>query len=137
MDGWLESAVNLTAETGPWRRYRDLPGLRRGRANHRLHRGSGIDSENLRSPEAERRHLGTLPVTQKPATAWSAIRLTSQPSFNPGCCYLEARGNVLAGRTPGMVRTGRRRGRLLRWGMTEWSGCSGGKRPLVPTSTGG
>ena len=57
MNEWLESAVNVTFETGLRRRYRDLPGLGRGGANHRLYRGSGGHLDDPRSLEDNRLNL--------------------------------------------------------------------------------
>jgi len=53
LDEGLEPDVKPTFGTVPWGRYRDLPGLRRGGANHRLHRGSGSHTEDPRSPGCE------------------------------------------------------------------------------------
>jgi hypothetical protein len=106
--------VGTTPQASLRHRYRDLPGLRRSGANHRLYRGSGRDSDDPRSPGDKRRNLRTLPVTRKPGAAWSAVRLTPSSSFNPGCCFLEAHGRVPAGRPPEMARTRRWRGKLWR-----------------------
>jgi len=113
MDGWLESAANLTLETDFWHRHRDLPSLRTGGANHCLNRESGRDSELFD-------HLKTIDETcgpfsyPKAALLLDRMRLTASSSFNLGCCYLEAHGRVPAGRPPGMLRTWRWRGRPFR-----------------------
>jgi hypothetical protein len=99
--------VGTTPQASLRHRYRDLPGLRRSGANHRLYRGSGCDSDDPCPLEDKTRNLRTLPVTRKPGAAWSAVRLTSSPSFNPGCCSLEAHGRVPAGRPPEMARAWR------------------------------
>jgi hypothetical protein len=63
---WLESGVDLTFGTSSWHRYRDLPSLRRGGANHRVYRASGCDAEDPRPPEENARNLRILTITRKP-----------------------------------------------------------------------
>ena len=124
--------MDLTFGTGSWHRYRVLPSLRRGTANHRLYRGSALHSDDPRSPEDKRQNLQTLPVTRKPRAAWSAVWLTPSSSFNPGCRSLEAHGREPAGRSRDLARTPYCRGRLWRRTIPEWSGIPGGERCSVP-----
>ena len=55
-------ALGAAAQTRLWHRQRDLSGLRRAAADHRLHRRPRGDQEDSRSPREEGRLRSTLPV---------------------------------------------------------------------------
>jgi len=84
------AGVRLGADrrTGIWGRHRDLPGLRRDGAAHRLYRGLASDSQDPRLPEDERRNSRTPPVTRKLGVARAgAVALTGFPTMTSRLKY--------------------------------------------------
>ena len=110
-------------------RHRDLPGLRWGGANHRVHRGSRCHREDPQTPGCERAGARSHPAASLPgATAAGAVRrdgVITPGSLRSGCAVSGTPWRRLAGKQAGRGKAGRR-GRL--W--EEFGGLTAIHMPL-------
>jgi len=61
--------LGTAPETSLRHRHRDLPGVRRGGADHRQHRGPRGDREDPHPPRYERRRVRSFPAAAVPGAA--------------------------------------------------------------------
>jgi len=76
--------LGATPQTGFRYRHRDLPGLRRGSPDHRLHRGSRGGRKDIHPSRCESRRVGSLPVAAlRGAAPARAVRLSGRIQRRP------------------------------------------------------